>query len=215
MSASDFVARHHLGRRHRRDVGHQQQLAVHQLGAGERLVVDLVGEELGLQIHLDDGGQVRLGHLGEEARLGAGVRQGPPAAALAFVLGVELVAEGLRAGLQLGDAALALHGLFGRALGVVRHHQPTPEPQGFVHRLGGRGCGVARCSLRLRARGFGSHLLLEAPQHGFELAIAAARHGQDVLQRARPCHSRGPVWCTLVPLESITTVNGMSRTSNS
>ena len=119
---------------------------------------------------------MRLGHLMEEPRLGAGVRQGPAAAALPFVLGVELVAEGQRAGLQLGDAALALRGLFGRTLGVVRHHQPTPEPQGFVHRLGGRGRGVARCSLRLRARGFGNHLLLEAPQHGFELAMAAARH---------------------------------------
>ena len=31
----------------------------------------------------------------------------------------------------------------------------------------------------------------------------------------RPCHSRGPVWCTLVPLESTATVTGMSRTSNS
>jgi hypothetical protein len=31
----------------------------------------------------------------------------------------------------------------------------------------------------------------------------------------RCCHSAGPVWCTLVPLESTATVTGMSFTSNS
>ena len=31
----------------------------------------------------------------------------------------------------------------------------------------------------------------------------------------RACHSRGPVWCTLVPPASTATVTGMSCTSNS
>ena len=41
------------------------------------------------------------------------------------------------------------------------------------------------------------------------------RHCRIGMPAMRCCHSAGPVWWTLVPLESTATVTGMSLTSNS
>ena len=165
-------------------------LAVHQLGPRERLLVDLVAEQLGLQIDLDDAGQMRVGHLVEEARLGTRVRQRAATAALAVVLRRELVGECLRPREQLGDARRALDLLFARPLGLVCHHQATSQPAGFVHRFGLRD-GLPRIAqhLRLRLPSLRGHLGLEVLQHRFELAVAPPRHRQDVLQRTRPVGS--------------------------
>ena len=66
-----LVAPHHLVGGHVLHVGHQHELAVHQLRPGQRDLVDLVGEQLGLQVDPDDARQMGIAHLMEEARLRA------------------------------------------------------------------------------------------------------------------------------------------------
>jgi len=132
-----LVARHDLLGAQVMHVAHQQQLAVHRLCARLGDVVDVVGEQLGLQVHPDDVGQVRLAHLVEEARLGAAVRQLAPALALAGVLFVELAGQCLGAHLQRRDAITSALGEIGGLLRVVRHHQAMALPAQLVDHLGG------------------------------------------------------------------------------
>lgn len=88
-----LVAVHHLDRGHLPDIGDQHELAVHELGAGQRGLVDLVGEQVSLQVDLDDARQMGVAHLMEEACLGAGIRELAATLDLAFVLGGELAGQ--------------------------------------------------------------------------------------------------------------------------
>jgi hypothetical protein len=81
------VALHHLGRR-RVGVGHQQQLAVEQFEVALLVLVDREAEGLGLQVNLDQVGEVGVLDRVMEARLRTRVRQRPSTAARASILRV-------------------------------------------------------------------------------------------------------------------------------
>jgi hypothetical protein len=68
-----LVARDHLGGVEIGGVRHQQQLAIVEFGPRERRLVDGVGEEVRLQIDLDDRGEMRIADGAEQPRLGARV----------------------------------------------------------------------------------------------------------------------------------------------
>ncbi len=162
-----LVAPHHLGRAQILDIGDQHQLAVHELRSRECGFIDRIGEQIGLQVHLDDARQAGVADFVEEAGLGAGIRELAPALDFAFVLGVELAGQLIGALLQGMDACKALLGLLGRSHGAVDHHQAMALPLRLFDDL---------------LVGLGSTLA-----HGLEkidkLTVASPRHRQDELQR--------------------------------
>ena len=112
-------------------VGHQQQLAIHQLGLRLGRFVHRVGEQLALQVDLHDLGQVSLAHRVVQPRLGAAVRELAPLGLHAGVLPIELARPRLRLLLQYRDAFAAQQRLLKRTLRVVRHHQTHVLPAGL------------------------------------------------------------------------------------
>lgn len=69
LVAADDFSHWHVG-----DVGHQQQLAVVELCAPQRALVDAVAEGLALQVDLDDGAQPRLEDRAVQPRLSGCLR---------------------------------------------------------------------------------------------------------------------------------------------
>jgi hypothetical protein len=115
-----LVAHHDLGGRQVLDVGHQQQLAVHGPRTRQGHRVDVVGEQLGLEVHADDARQVGVCDLVEEPRLGAAVGELATAVYGAGILAVELARQVRGARLQFGDVRIALRRLLAGAHGRVR-----------------------------------------------------------------------------------------------
>ena len=83
--------------------------------------------------------------------------------------------------------------------------RPRPRHDGATK----RGVVATGRTRRRTSRGGGGRV---APWSAARRGAHAATTG---ILPIRACHSRGPVWCTLVPLASTATVTGMSLTSNS
>ncbi len=99
-----LVAIHDIDGLEVRHIRDQQQLAIHHLRTGQGLGVDVVGEEVGLQIDLDDLGQMGLGHLVEEAGLGARVTELAASMNFAGILPIKLTHHVHGARLKRGNA---------------------------------------------------------------------------------------------------------------
>lgn len=163
-----LVALHDLSRREIGGVGDQQQLAVHQPGVCEGLLVDVVAEELATEVHAQDARHVRVADLAVQARGGAAVGELAPAGGLARVLRLQPLRPRLCLGFEFGDESIALGaGLLSRVW-IVRDDQAQAAPACLAqHLLGGR-----------------DEAALQRLEQLDELGVASAGHREDELERA-------------------------------
>ncbi len=161
-----LVASQNLKRRQLWHIGHQQQLAVAQFCTRQRLVVDDVGEQIRLQVDLDDRAQMRLGDRAIQPGLSTGVAQAPASEGGAAFLRIKLASTLLGFLREFSDMLAARCGLFQGAARIVGPDQAQVLPAGLAEDLAG-GRRAAQRVNRLQDLG--------------ELGVAPPRHGQDEL----------------------------------
>ncbi|TLD43974.1 MAG: hypothetical protein FAZ92_03774 [Accumulibacter sp.] len=163
-----LVAGHDLKRRRVWNVGDEDQFAIHQPGALQRPFVDLVGEQLGGEIHFDDVRQMCVGDRLVETVDRAGVGQFPARTGLAGFLGIELLGPLRGIGLERRDTLIAHATLFAGPIRAVGDDQTKALPLLLTKHLFRRQPAA---------------LLMEGREQAVKIPVAPGRDGQNELQR--------------------------------
>ena len=96
-----------LGEREIRRVGQQGKIAVEEFRPSDGVLIDAPAEPVGLQVGLEEAGQLGFGHGAGDAAAGTAIGVAATTGGPAFILCLQLADHLVGHGLKLGDARMA------------------------------------------------------------------------------------------------------------